>query len=114
MRVAMLLTVAAAAALLAPAPQPASAGGRNPDGLGIYTPEPRGPDGKRVWRYDPRSWYYSRRGYYPYYNSGYWVPREAMRYRYRYTYYGPQYRYYRAWGYGLPEPGCCGRRWSWW
>jgi hypothetical protein len=37
-----------------------------------------------------------------------------MRYRHRYTYYGPKYQYYPAWGYpywGYPEPGCC--RWDW-
>jgi hypothetical protein len=112
MRVAMFLTLSAAAAMLAIAgAEPARAGSGNPDGVGIYTPEPGGRHKKRVWRYDSRSWYYNPRGYYPYYNSGYWVPRQAMRYRYRYTYYGPQYRYYRAWGYGLPEPPCCGRRW---
>jgi hypothetical protein len=111
MRAATLLTLFGAAALLVVATAvPAGAGGRNPDGLGIYTPEPRGRYKSRVWRYDPRSWYYNRRGYYPYYGSGYWVPRSAMRYRYRYSYHGPQYRYYRAWGYGFSEP-CCRRRW---
>jgi len=80
---------------------PASAGGANPDGYGIYSPlEPPTRHRPRAYRYDPRSWYYSQRGYYPYYNSGYWVPRAEMRYRYRYTYYGPKYQYYPAWGYG--------------
>ena len=36
---------------------------------------------------------------------GYWVPRAEMRYRYRYRYFGPQYRYFPAWGYG----GCQAR-----
>jgi len=37
-----------------------------------------------------------------------------MRYRYRYTYYGPKYRYYPAWGYpywGYGGADCC--RWGW-
>ena len=63
------------------------------------------------WEYDRYAYGYAPRSYYPYYNSGHWVPRQAMRYRYRYTYYGPQYRYYRAWGYGLSEPRCCARGW---
>jgi len=113
MRGTTVLTLAASAVLLALASvTPAAAGGgaRNPDGVGIYTPlEPPVRHRPRLYRYDPRSWYYNPRGYYPYYNSGYWVPRAAMRYRYRYVYYGPQYRYYRAWGYGLPT--CCGRDW---
>ena len=85
----------------------------NPDGYGIYSPlDPKG----KVYRYDPRSWYYGksrREGYYPYYGSNYWVPREEMRYRYRYLYYGPKYRYYPAWGYPRdgynPDPN----HWSW-
>ena len=82
------------------APEPGFAGGANPDGFGLYSP--LAPPGRhpRLYRYDPRSWYYRQRGYYPYYNSGYWVPRPLMRYRYRYTYYGPRYRYFPAWGYG--------------
>ena len=79
----------------------------NPDGYGLYSPlaKKRG-----VYRYDPRSWYYRQPGYYPYYASNHWVPRKHMRYRYRYTYYGPKYRYYPAWGYplwGRSAPGCC-------
>lgn len=77
----------------------ASAGGGNPDGYGIYTPGPRLPDGRRLWRYDTRSYYYADRGYYPHFDSGYWVPRAEMRTRYRYRYLGPRYRYYPAWGY---------------
>jgi hypothetical protein len=93
-------------------PVPAVAGaGQNPDGVGIYTPaEPPVRGRPRVYRYDPRSWYHNPRGYYPYYNSGYWVPRSEMRYRYRYRYVGPPYRYYPAWGYGIGEYG---RRWPW-
>jgi hypothetical protein len=110
MRVTTVLTLAAAAAILVlGAPPPAGAGNRNPDGVGIYTPEAGSRHRPRLDRYDPPSWYYNPRGYYPYYGSGYWVPRAAMRYRYRYHYFGPQYRYYRAWGYGDPDP-CCRRR----
>jgi hypothetical protein len=83
------------------APQPGTAGGVNPEGFGIYSPlEPPTKHRPRAYRYDPRSWYYGQQGYYPFYNSGYWVPRSEMRYRYRYTYYGPRYRYFPAWGFG--------------
>ena len=73
-----------------------ASGDVNPHGYGVYSPE----DAKgRSYRYDPRSWYYRRPGYYPYYASRYWVPRADMRYRYRYRYYTPRYRYHPAWGY---------------
>lgn len=91
--------IAAAAIGLCIATTNAVAGGRNPDGYGIYTPGPRLPDGRRLYRYDTRSWYQADRGYYPYYDSGYWVPRREMKTRYRYKYLGPRYRYYPAWGY---------------
>ena len=81
------------------ATDPLVAGGTNPDGYGLYSP--LGPAGRGLgYRYDPHSWYYRQPGYYPFYNSSYWVPRPLMRYRYRYTYYGPRYRYYPAWGWG--------------
>jgi hypothetical protein len=90
---------------------PAAARDENPDGYGIYSPV----HGKRrAWRYDARSWYYRQPRYYPYYASTYWVPRAQMRYRYRYTYYGPRYRYHPAWGYPLwrhKERRCC--HWGW-
>ena len=54
-----------------------------------------------AYRYDPRSWYYKQPGYYPFYESSYWVPRAEMRYRYRGQYYGPKYHYYPSWGYPL-------------
>ena len=105
MRVTTLLALAASAVILGlGVPAPVSAGGRNPDGVGIYTPI-----GPGLYRYDPRSWYYKQpQRYYPYYGSGYWVPRAEMRYRYRYRYVGPKYRYYPAWGYGYAAPY---RRW---
>ncbi|MDX2205674.1 MAG: hypothetical protein NW223_23185 [Hyphomicrobiaceae bacterium] len=93
------LGLCAAAAGLVLGAHAALAGGTNPDGYGIYTPGPRLPDGTRLYRHDPRTWYYGERGYYPYYGSGYWVPRAQMKTRYRYKYLGPRYRYYPAWGY---------------
>jgi hypothetical protein len=60
---------------------------------------------------DPHAWYYAQRGYYPYYYSGYWVPRADMRYRHRYAYFGPKYRYYPAWGYGYVAPRHDHRHW---
>jgi len=101
MRLSVLMLAAAAALTVAVlAPQPTAAGWLNRDGCGIYSPaEPPTRHGPRLYRYDPRSWCYKPRGYYPYYGSGYWVPRADMRYRYRYVYRGPLYSYYPAWGY---------------
>src|SRR5262245_59545471 len=96
-----------ALALAALACDVAAARDENPDGFGIYSPLDRK---KRVYRYDARSWYYRQPGYYPYNASNHWVPRQHMRYRYRYTYFGPRYRYYPAWGYpldGYSDSGCC-------
>lgn len=107
MRFTTLAALGAGAVMLALcAPAPASATGRNPDGYGIYSPEPRVRGQPRTYRYDPRSWYYSGRGYYAPYVSDYWVPRPEMRYRYRYKYVGPKYKYLPAWGYDW----CQGRR----
>jgi hypothetical protein len=47
---------------------------------------------------DPYAYRYVRRPWYPGYNSGYWVPAEDMKNRYRYSYTGPKYRYHPAWG----------------
>jgi len=96
-----LAIVASALTLIVGAP--AQAGGReNPDGLGIYSPlEPPVRGRERALRYDPHSWYYEQRSYYPHYDSSYWVPRAEMRYRYRSQYYGPKYHYYPTWGYPL-------------
>jgi hypothetical protein len=96
-RLALIVT---GAALGVSAPQSVVAGGANPEGFGLYSPGPRVGHGVRLYRYDPHSWYYGQQRYYPFYNSGYWVPRPEMRYRYRYSYYGPRYRYFPAWGYG--------------
>ena len=58
---------------------------------------------------DPYAYRYVRRPWYPGYNSGYWVPAEDMKNRYRYSYTGPKYRYHPAWGrdkdLGLDERG---------
>jgi hypothetical protein len=60
------------------APDPADAGGRNPEGYGIYSPaEPPCAIAPRLYRYDERSWYYNPRGYCLSYGSRYWVPRVA-------------------------------------
>ena len=75
MRVITLFILGAGAMLAAALPTAVSAGSRNPEGFGIYSPEPAVRGGRRIYRYDPRSWYYAQRGYYPYYHSGYWVPR---------------------------------------
>jgi hypothetical protein len=100
---------AVGAALGLGVPQPGCAGSENPNGFGLYSP--LGPGGRAgAYRYDPRSWYYRQPRYYPYYNSGYWVPREYMRYRYRYSYYGPRYRYFPAWGFGPAADPCCAPR----
>ena len=101
MRFTIPLAVAAGAlALMLGAP--AHATGQNRGGVGIYSPaEPPTRDHPRAYRYDPRSWYYKQRGYYPYYSSNYWVPRAAMRYRYRGQFFGPKYHYYPTWGYPL-------------
>jgi hypothetical protein len=99
MRVTTLLAFGAVMLALG-ASAPASAGSRNPDGWGLYSPaEPPVRGRPRLYRYDERSWYYRERGYYLPNASGYWVPRADMRYRYRYKYVGPKYRYYPAWGY---------------
>ena len=102
MRPTLTLAAAAAGALVLILGAPAHASGQNRDGVGIYSPaEPPTRDHPRAFRYDPRSWYYRQPGYYPYYDSAYWVPRADMRYRYRGQYYGPRYHYYPSWGYPL-------------
>jgi hypothetical protein len=47
---------------------------------------------------DEYAYKYVRRPWYPGYNTGYWVPADEMRNRYRYSYTGPKYRYHPAWG----------------
>ena len=77
MRWTSLLAIGAAAlAVNLGVPAPASAGGTNRDGYGIYSPlEPPTRHGPRAYRYDPRSWYYREPSrYYPFYQSGYRGP----------------------------------------
>lgn len=97
MRASSVSAIAAAVVLFAGFGSASAVAGRdeNPDGFGLYSPDAK----YKAYRYDPRSWYYRQPGYYPYYASGYWVPRAEMRYRYRRQYFGPRYQYYPAWGY---------------
>ncbi|MEQ8825195.1 MAG: hypothetical protein RIC14_12555 [Filomicrobium sp.] len=100
-KLALALCVLAATMLVA-GPQGAEAGGwreRAPAGWGktrevrhhVYRPRYR-----HVYRYhrktDPYAYRYEPRGYYPYYNSGYWRPSRVVRKRYR------RPPYYKAWG----------------
>ena len=59
---------------------------------------------------DPYAWYYSPRGYYPYYGSAYWKPTAVVRAKHHF-----RYRYAPAWGYARVGYGCCYRphRWHW-
>ena len=113
MRLSTLLASAAVIASLgALVPAPVQAFGSEP----FVAPEGRDlPLGARRWVGrgectgqstmcdDPYAYRYVRRAWYPYYNSGYWVPAEQMRNRYRYSYTGPKYRYHPAWGYDKDE-----------
>lgn len=56
---------------------------------------------------DPYAYRSEKRGYYPYYNSGYWRPAHEMRYRYRRHFALP--KYHRAWGY--PKTSYNHREW---
>lgn len=56
---------------------------------------------------DPYAYRYEPRGYYPYYNSGYWRPAYVMRQRGRARYVHPPY--FAAWGY--PDPRYHHRAW---
>ncbi|MEZ5850982.1 MAG: hypothetical protein R3D68_10090 [Hyphomicrobiaceae bacterium] len=52
---------------------------------------------------DPYAYQYSPRGYYPYYNSGYWRPASEIRARNRAHYHKwntqpPRFKYYKSWG----------------
>jgi hypothetical protein len=57
----------------------------------VRGPWPGGPD--------PYAYSYNRTGYYPYYNSRYWVPRKQMQARTRYPMRIPEYG--SSWGYPL-------------
>lgn len=89
-----------------PDPFVAPEGGKldKPKGQRIWSDRHRGAcEGKSAMCGDPYAYRYIRRPWYPYYNSGYWVPAAEMRYRYRYQFAGPKYRYHPAWGHG-PRP----------
>lgn len=62
----------------------------------------------RTYGEDPYAYRFELPRYYPYYNSGYWVSREAMRYRYRYDTVLPPYQ--SSWGYPAPAAKTVG----WW
>ena len=47
---------------------------------------------------DPYAYRYEPRGYYPYYNSGYWRPYEEMRWRRAHRYINHPVPYFQAWG----------------
>lgn len=51
----------------------------------------------RLYPEDPYAYRFYKPRYYPYYDSGYWVPRVVMRYRYRYDTVLPPYQ--SSWGY---------------
>lgn len=120
-----LKNLAVAAALLIGAgvasTGPASAGGwerhHRPHGWGkahvirhyVYRPRYY-----HVYAVDPFAYRYWPRGYYPYYNSGYWQPTWYVRKRARLHYHcwtscPPRYRYYKAWGY--PKKRYHHRKW---
>ena len=87
-RVAALLVVTG---LGIAAPQPAEAGGRS---YGYTHLDYK--IGPHPSAYDPYAYYYHPRGYYPYYNSGYWRPLHTWRKPNRDFVIPP---YYQAWGY---------------
>lgn len=108
MRVKSLLAALAAIACIGlAAPDPAAAfGERAPDGWNrtqhvhhrVYYPRY-----VHTYQVDPYAYRYSPRGYYPYYNSGYWSPAHVIRKRNHLHYYhwnvqAPRYRYYPSWG----------------
>lgn len=111
MRIKSLLAALAALATIGFAnPQSAQAFGldreHRPDGWGkdrvinhhVYYP-------RYVHHYhvDPYAYRYSPRGYYPYYNSGYWTKASIVRKRSHLHYYhwnsqGPKFKYQSSWG----------------
>jgi hypothetical protein len=66
------------------------AGARSADATDLHEHFWRGPG-------DPYAYRPENRGYYPYYNSGYWKPASELRYRPIPYYELP--KYYPAWGY---------------
>lgn len=124
MRLSTVIAAAAAGMLGLVAIEPAAA-----DGMPSAPAKAHARHGK-VARYvrgtwpggpDPYAYSYYRSGYYPYYDSAYWVPRSEMRYRSRYPMRLPEY--YSSWGYpltcklaghkkcGVPYDTASARRW---
>lgn len=109
-KVTMLALLAVAAPVMAVS-QPAEAFKRDPfvapeggldhaKGQRIWNDRMRGAcQGKSSMCGDPYAYRYIQRAWYPDNTSRYWVPASDMRYRYRYTFSGPKYRYYPAWGF---------------
>lgn len=100
MRTRVLAIVAALAAMALTSTTAAEAGGRRAYYYdGYYAPRfYRVYDG---YPYDPYRYRYEPRRWYPYYNSGYWVPTRELQYRRaccRPTYHALP-PYYQAWGY---------------
>lgn len=58
---------------------------------------------------DPYAYSYEPRGYYPYYDSGYWRPAAEVRLRRKARYMLVKPPYYQAWGY--PSPYYVHRTW---
>ena len=108
MRLSSILAAAAVVASLASiAPAPAVAFGSDPfvtpEGWDLPLGARRRGDRGECYQHstmcdDPYAYKYVRRNWYPGYNTGYWVPADEMRNRYRYSYTGPKYRYHPAWG----------------
>lgn len=98
---ALTLAALLAATFMMPASTPAGAHRYRHDGQ-IVRYHREYPRPHRVVRYhaDPYAYRYRPVGYYPYYNSRYWVPTPALRYRQACCRPFPALPpYYRAWGY---------------
>lgn len=110
----ILVALALIAATVLALPQSASAGFRHharPDGFGRtrvvhhYVYRPRY-EHRYHYHGDPYFYRYEPRGYYPYYNSRYWVPARCYK-KCRRHYKLP--RYHKAWGY--PKKSYHHRKW---
>jgi hypothetical protein len=103
-KVSLLGLVAAMIAVTGALAGPAEASDRHPAGWGRertvvhygYYPRYRHVYATHSYT-DPYAYRYEPRGYYPYYNSGYWRPAHEMRKRGRRIYTLPPY--YQGWGY---------------
>lgn len=69
---------------------------QNPATVRHYVYNPRY---RHAYRVDPYAYRYEKRGYYPYYNSGYWRPLREVRRTYRRRIRSQKgYRYNPSWG----------------